>query len=66
MEVLQSTFRLLSARALLLVAEGEVEVTDVGVGVATGCNIYLEYDAVTSDEATGRWVGRASGCLDLP
>ena len=45
----------------LLVTEGKVEVTNVGVRVFTGCHVDLEDDTVARRKATGRWVG-GTGC----
>lgn len=51
---------------LLLVTEGKVEVTDVGIGVFAGSHVDLEDDTVARRKATGRWVG-GTGCVpDLP
>lgn len=50
----------------LLVTEGKVEVTDVGIGVFIGCHIDLENDTVARCKSTGRWVSCTSGCLHLP
>lgn len=38
---------------LLLVTEGKVEVTDVGVGVFAGGHVDLEYNTVARRKTTG-------------
>ena len=42
---------------ILLVTKGEVQVTDIGVGILARGNSDLYYNAISGREATGTWIG---------